>query len=193
MKQDAIQRMLAPIRQRIFLSIARAVVKAINDSTKLQSMQVALLADEVRDCVERFQQYGFTSVPLEGAEAVVIFPGGNRSHGLVINVDDRRYRLKALKGGEVALYTDEGDYIKLCRGNKIEIHTPKAEFSGDVEIKGNTKMSGTLDVTKDIKGAAQISDEIGTMGSMRSTYNAHTHPENGDGGGTTSAPNQPMT
>lgn len=58
-----------------------------------------------------------------GAEAVVLFPSGDRSHGVVISVADRRYRLKGLKSGEVAIYTDEGDSIILKRGRVTEITT----------------------------------------------------------------------
>lgn len=32
-----------------------------------------------------------------------------------------------------------------------------------------------------------------TMAEMRTTYNCHTHKENGDGGGITDKPGQPMS
>ena len=141
---SAMQRTLRPLLQRLQLMIGRAVVLLVNDGTKLQGLQVSLLADEVRDQVERFQNYGFTSHPLPGAEAVAASVAGNRDHVLVIAVDDRRYRLTALQQGEVAIYTDEGDKIVLKRGGTIEVtastkvvlDTPLVECTGDVAVAG---------------------------------------------------------
>ena len=165
------------------LSVARFVLKAIDDAKKMQRLQVQILDEEVRDSVERFQQYGFTSCPHPGAEGVIIFPGGSRSHGVVIAVDDRRYRLTGLAGGEVALFTDEGDYIKLKRGNQIEISTDKATFLKDVKVMGR------LDVVGNIEGEADIIDRDGSIGGVRTTYNGHGHNETG---ATTAAPNEQM-
>ena len=114
-------RAISPLKQRVMLSISRAVVKLVNDAAKMQLVQVGLLAGEVKGSVERFQNYGFTSVPLPGAEAAVIFPGGNREHGIVIAIDDRRYRLKGLEKGEVALYDDLGKILVFKRDGTLFI------------------------------------------------------------------------
>lgn len=144
-----IKQFTEPLKRRIMLALARGVVTAINDTTKLQALQVSLLAGEIRDDLERFQEYGFTSVPFPQAEAAVVFLGGNRDHGLVIAVDDRRYRLQGLANGEVAIYTDEADKIYLRRGNKIEVHTKElAVIAADkvsiatkeVDIQATTKV-----------------------------------------------------
>jgi phage gp45-like len=42
---------------------------------------------------------------------------------VVLVVADRRFRLKALAPGEVAIYTDEGDRIHFKRGRVIDIDT----------------------------------------------------------------------
>ena len=126
---EILRRLLAPLQRRIMLIIGRAVIKAVNDDSKMQALQISLLNGELRDGVERVQNYGFTSHPHNGAEGVCLFVGGDRSHGLVIAVDDRRYRLKGLKQGEVAIYSDEGDSIVLKRGNEIEINTKHFEVN----------------------------------------------------------------
>lgn len=184
-----------PLRDRILLAISRAVVETIKDSSGIQTMQVSLLADEVQDGVERFQNYGLTSHPPKQSEGILVCPGGDRSHGILIVVDNRQYRLKGLQEGEVALYSDEGDYIKLKRGNEIEISTQKLTVNATSSVDITTpslNVTGVVTVTGDISSQAQISDSIGTMSSMRTIYNSHQHPENGDGGGTTSPPNQHM-
>lgn len=127
----------APFREmqrRVMNALARAVVTQVLDEGGLQRLQVSLLTDETKDGVERFQQYGLTSHPHDGAEAVTLFVGGNRDHALVIAVDDRRYRLKGLKAGEVALYDDQGQKIVLHR-DRIEVTAPKVVvLSDDVHL-----------------------------------------------------------
>ena len=117
---QAINKMLAPLRTRIANMIARAVVSRVDDSKKIQIVQLSM-GDEVHDDIERVQNYGFTSVPQEGAEAAVIFVRRGRDHGLDVAVDDRRNRVKGLQAGEVAVYSDEGDKIVMKRGGTIEI------------------------------------------------------------------------
>lgn len=120
---DAIKTVTQPIGQRVALSVARAVLRLIDDTVPLQAVQAEVLSGEVRARVERLQNYGFTSVPLDGCRAVIVFPGGDRSSGITIATDDARCRKKNLQPGEAAVYTDEGDFIILKRGRNIEIST----------------------------------------------------------------------
>ena len=119
---------------RIKLMVGRGVIAGVDDATKMQNVQVDVLADETHDGVERFQSYGLTSVPHPGAETVVVFAGGLRSHGLAIVVDDRRYRLTGLQGGEVALHDDLGQVVHLTRDG-IRIATSKDVTVEAVNVK----------------------------------------------------------
>lgn len=101
----ALNKLLNPLRRRVRLMISRAVISAISDGGGLQLVQVKLLDGEVRDGVERFQEYGFTGVPLAGAEGIMACVSGNRDHGVLVAVDDPRYRIKGLQPGEVAMYS----------------------------------------------------------------------------------------
>jgi phage baseplate assembly protein V len=130
---DAMSRLLAPLRARVANMVSRAVVQLVDDSAKMQLLQLGLLSDETREEIERFQNYGFTSNPKADAEAVVLFVGGRRDHGLAIAVDDRRYRLKNLESGEVAVYNDVGSKIVLHHNGDIEVHA-----AGNVLINGGT-------------------------------------------------------
>ncbi len=163
-----LDKLIAPLKTRLANMMARAVVSLVDDSKKMQILQLGVLADETRDDVERVQNYGFTSVPLSGAEAVVIFVGGRRDHGLAIAVDDRRYRIKNLESGEVAIYTDEGDSIVLKRG-------------GNIEVNASTKVTITSPLVE-MSGALTVAGEVTGNGIALST---HTHPETG---GTTGVP-----
>lgn len=117
---------LAKIETRIKLLLGRAVIRLVDDARRIQELQVEALEGEVIDLVERFQEYGFTSHPHEGAEAVIGAFGGARQHSVVLKVDDRRYRLTGLEEGEVALYTDEDEddgphRIVMERGRRIRL------------------------------------------------------------------------
>lgn len=121
--RDAVARALGPLAGRVQNMIARAVVSAIDDARQAQALQIELLAEEVQDGVERFQGYGFTSHPHPGAEALAVAVGGTRSHLIILQVEDRRYRLKGLAPGEVALFDDLGQIIHLKRDG-IAIESP---------------------------------------------------------------------
>lgn len=144
----ALTRMVAPLKRRVMLMVGRGIVRLVNDSLKLQELQVSLLADEVRNGLEHVQAYGFSAHPHPGAEAVVVFIGGNRDHGLVIAVGDRRYRLTGLAQGEVALYTDEdaagGHRVVLRRGRVVEIVASQVNLTGHLSVTGNISATGTI-------------------------------------------------
>lgn len=201
-----LDRVLQAMQRRVMLTVGRCVIRAVSDSGKLQSVQAELLKGELRDNLERFQQYGYTSVPLTGAEGVAVFVGGNRDHGLVVCVDDRRYRVKDLQAGEVAIYTDEGDKIHLKRNNEIEITTKTLKVicetatveasekitldTPETEITGNLTVGGNVSTAGNSTSAGQVSDLNGTMQEIRTTYNGHKHTETGS---ITQTPDAQMT
>jgi len=173
-----VEKMLAPIRRRLSLLVTRGVVKMIKDTGGLQTLQLTALADETLDGVERIQQYGFTAHPHPESDALILNVGASRSHPIVIAVDDRRYRLK-LAEGEVALYDDLGQAVKLTRsGIVIEsalgtTHNGNMTINGDMAINGNMTTSGN--------GVVSGSLSIGGI-----DFSSHTHT--GDSGGTTGVP-----
>lgn len=155
-----LNRLLEPIRNRIRMVVSRAIVTLIDDSTAIQLVQLSILQGEAKNRVERVQNYGFTSHPMKDNEAVVVFVNGNRDHGLVVAVDDSRYRLKNLPEGGVAVYDYDGNYVKLTKANGIEIEAPNQKVtvkaSGDIEI-GNTALKKLVNDT------------------FKDLFNSHTH------------------
>lgn len=111
-----INRSLAGVRQAF-----RSVLTQVDSARKVQLVQADALAGEQLQDNEQFQDYGFTSNPPPGTMAVVLPLGGRTSHGIVIATEHGDYRLKSLKPGEVALYTDEGAKIVLGRGRVISV------------------------------------------------------------------------
>lgn len=183
----AIGKLTEDLRGKVGLMIGRALLAAINDAGAIQTAQAQLLADEVQDDVERVQEYGFTSVPLPGAEAVVAFVGGNRDHGLIIAVEDRRYRLTAMQPGEVALYTHLGDKIVIHADGSIAVQASAqvAITSPLVTLSGNLQVQGSIIAQGDISDHGSQS-----MAGMRAIYNSHIHTD--PQGGSVSTPTGTM-
>jgi phage baseplate assembly protein V len=116
-----------------------------------------MLANETKSNIERIQEYGFSSHPLPGSQAVAVFIGGSRDHGVIVATDDSRYRI-ALQPGEAAIYSHEGHTIKLKNGgiielngtninlncetmainatNSVEINSPETNSTGDISASG---------------------------------------------------------
>lgn len=138
-----LRHLLGPLATRIANTVARGVVQLVDDETKLQLLQVGVIADETIDGAEHFQPYGFSSVPLPGAEAAMLFPNGDRGHAIALGVSDRRYRPTGGQGGEVFLYTDEGDVIRLGRGHVISLAT-----SGEVRLGSDSAIDGAIKGTQ---------------------------------------------
>lgn len=147
---------MSAVEQRVRLMLGRATARLIDDSKQEQELQLDLLADETLDAVERLQDYGFTSVPHADAEVVVACLGGLRSHAVALRVADRRYRLKGLEAGEVALFDDLGNVIKLGRErieivavSELKVTAPLIKIEGDVEV------TGTVTVSEDVVGGGK--------------------------------------
>lgn len=182
--------------------VARAVLNVVDDEGNMQRVQISLLEDEVIDGVERFQNYGFTSVPEEGTEATVVFVGADRSHPVVVVADDRRVRKKGLKPGEVAVYHKNGDFIYLKNEKEIEIKTTTfkvncttATIAAESEVKLDSPLvtlTGRQQTTGEKSGGGAstfvggLKNTGGEVISNGISLEHHTHP--GDSGGTTGEP-----
>ena len=134
-----INRLVAKHVRTIRNIVARGELSVADDGPKMQTGQIKLLDGEMIDGAERTQQYGFSSHPHPGAEVFVVFCNADRSHPLVVAVDDRRYRMGKTKVGEVIIYTDEGDFIHFQRDNTIEIKTKHLIINAEDDVTVNTK------------------------------------------------------
>ncbi len=140
---------LRELGSRVRMMFGRGVLRSVTDTGPRQQVQVELLKDELRDGLEHMQNYGFTSHPT-GGDCAVAFNGGNREQGIVLVIDDRRYRIP-LEAGEVAMYDDQGNKIELLRDmvkvtavQHVEVMAPTIKVIGDLEVIGNIKSTGTV-------------------------------------------------
>ena len=136
---------LKEIARRAYNTVTRGTIRKVDDTHLMQLVDMDGVWGERMTGIERMQQYGFVSnvqpdktesssptalSPGAGsgsqragqgkaAECVVVFVNGDRSHPVVIQVDDRRYRLKGLQSGELALYDDQQQQVHITRNGIV--------------------------------------------------------------------------
>lgn len=132
-------RLIGPYARRIRQMVVRGKVTGVDDSGALQIMQASLL-EGARDRIERFQQYGLAGNPPAGAESVRLSVQGSPDHSVIIAVEHRKYRMKGLESGEVALYDDQEQVVYLTRegiriesGRRVTVESPEINLGGDRE------------------------------------------------------------
>ncbi|WP_323878309.1 phage baseplate assembly protein V [Aeromonas hydrophila] len=177
-----VQKLLAPLSRRLRLIADRGIVTQVDDSRNRQNLQIKVLADEVADDVERFQNYGHTSVPPSGSENIVIGVGGARAGLVAIAVEHKGVRPKDLDEGDSCLYHLEGHRIILRKNGVVEIIAKSVIISASEKItmmSPDTEIQGPLKVT-----GAISSDTDVTTGTI--SLKGHIHDQSG--GGQTSDP-----
>jgi len=188
MSEQAFQRLIAPLMRRLRLMIGRAVVTIVNDSLKEQNLQVTSLDEGPLDDVERPLQYGQISVPLAGAEAIMVSLGGDTDSAVALVVEDRRYRPTNLVAGDSGLYHFEGHRIRLTKDGraivtcktlevyadeKMAVTTPLATFSDDVEVGGNLLVKGDTESKGNITAPNAI---LGGKDTLKHVHEEHDGP-----------------
>ena len=185
--------------RRVLLSLARALVTTVNDSGGVQMMQVKLNALETRDNTPRIAEFGLSSNPPVGSDAIVVFLGGDRSNGVVLGTVHQASRQKGLAPGETMIYSQDGKYIYLTASGGIVVEaknqTVTVNDATTVTIKAATKVrmeTPRFECTGDIVDNCDTSGR--SMASERVIFNGHNHDvHNVQGGGSTitsNAPNQ---
>ncbi|WP_234262256.1 phage baseplate assembly protein V [Klebsiella aerogenes] len=126
-------------------------------------------------------------MPAVGASVMVLSPGGNLANGLVFpaGYTDDITPPSDKPGQYVTRYSDGGEVLYDVDAHEMKVSLP-AGGKLIIVAAGGVKITGNLEVDGDIR------DKTGTMQAMRDVHNAHTHNENGEGGGVTDPPNQKM-
>lgn len=154
-----VQKLIAPLWRRVRLIADRAIVTAVTDSFNRQGLQLKVLADEAASDVERFQNYGHTSVPPAGSEAIVLGIGGARAGLVAIAVEDKGVRPKDLEAGDNCLYHLEGHRIILRKNGVIEIEAKTVTLNATEKftiISPDNEIQGPLHVTGPITSDVDV-------------------------------------
>lgn len=172
--REAFRRMLEPLAARVRLVVARAVVRALDETRKVRTVQLSVLAGETMGSVEHFQHFGLTSRPPLGTEAVIVCVGGSRDHAIAIAEEHRGTRPTGLLApGEVLVYAQGGSRVHLkADGSVVVTAAAGLEVSDDIDAGGNVSAGG------------DVADATGTLAALRNAYNVHVHsdPQGGSTG-----------
>lgn len=140
--RDVLDRWASSMKRSIAMSVGRAIVRLVNDTGETQLVQIGVLDGETMDKVEHLQDYGFTSRAGEGAEGVLLAVAGQRGASVIIKIADTKVRLKGLETGEVAVYDDLGQMVKLGRERmelisptEVKVTAPKFTVDASTEIQ----------------------------------------------------------
>jgi phage gp45-like len=159
----------------------RVQITATDDTGPVHRAQVRAMAPESIDNVAVLQLYGLASHAMVGSDAMALFVSGDRSNAVIVATNNQTARMRNLKSGEVALYTDEGDSVLLSRGRiisvkcgtKVHIDCPLVEMTGDLHVTGEIYRGwGTAD---------QVS------------VGQHSHMQGSDSRGDSEVPTNPPT
>ncbi|MGY3873506.1 phage baseplate assembly protein V [Aeromonas dhakensis] len=177
-----VQKLLAPLQRRLRLIADRAIVTLVNDALQRQGLQLKVLADETADDIERFQNYGHTSVPPVGSEAIVLGVGGARAGLVAIAVEDKSVRPKDLEEGDSCLYHLKGHRIVLGKDET-------ATITAKTVITEASEKTVTMSPDNEIQGALHVTLNISTDADViinGKSFLDHKHDL--PGGGQTSPP-----
>ena len=156
-------------------------VTASNDAGTVTILQVQMSVAELRDNTPMVPSYGMSFNPLPGAEVAMIFSGGDPSNGVVVAVNDQRYRPKNLKPGEVVFYDNLGRSVFFSKDDGIIVEGKDS----NVLVKTTKAISIHGDVAVNLFGSGETLRQLVTDAFMQ-LFNSHTH-------GAGSAPTQQMT
>ncbi|WP_097458080.1 phage baseplate assembly protein domain-containing protein [Escherichia coli] len=159
------------------LSVGR--VTAGDDSGVVQTVQVQS-PSEVRSDTPVLQQFGFSSVLPVGTDVMVLSLAGNRSSAVVVASGHQSYRINGLRSGEVVVYNQWGQYVRLgedgivveASGQPVTVNS--ATTLSVTATEGVTLETPLLKVTGDITDNCESNST--TLRTLREAYNTHTHP-----------------
>lgn len=152
----------AGLHRRVMLMVARAALKRVDDSGALQRLQLSVLNGELRDQVARWQEYGFSSVPLPGAAAILLSLAGSRDHPAAVAVDDGRYRPRNGQEGDVALYTkfDDPDAPAEAARHRVTLTERDGQTCLIVRVDRFDLVAGPNSLTMDEAGVRLVTPDF---------------------------------
>ena len=181
---DDVQGALARLWRRVQGVVGRGRVTTGNDSGAVQKLQIRLGEWETRDDTPRVAEFGFTSMPPNGADAIVVFVAGDRSSGVIIATTHQASRPTQLAPGEAMVYDLWGKSVHFTRDGGVVIEAKDSEVT--VNHATNVIIHAANEVMLDtplVKVTGDVLDQSDTnahtLADMRAIFNAHVHPANG--------------
>ncbi len=165
------QQALQQVWRRLQLLAAQGAASLVG----AEVVQVKVLDGEVIKA-QRVEPYGLSYRPKPGAQAYVVFPGGDRALGLALVVGDKRYQMD-LAEGEVALHDDEGNFVRLGRGGVVTVKA-STSITLDAPVVNVTGVLNALDaanVTGPLAAAGGAAVQGGLSNNGTNVGSSHKH------------------
>lgn len=191
--------------RRVQMLFGRARITFVDDSGPVQIMQVKMSDFETPDNRYRLAEFGLSSNPPVGSDALALHVAGDRTGGAIFATNHQPSRPKGLAPGETMLYSQDGKYVYLTAsgGIVVEAKGQSVVVNDASAVTVNASTTVTLNAPQQIiantpllKCSGDIIDNYGsnarTMAQMRAIYNGHIHPvPNVQGGSSTINSNPP--
>lgn len=188
---------LNALYRRALNLVGRGRVKQVDDTKSVQLIQIEFGPLETRDKTPLVGHYGFAYNPPDGSDVIVLCVGGDRDNAVALATNHQASRLKNLARGEVAMFHQDGRFVKLgAAGTVVEAGNKPIDVNNAtlVTINASTKVrmvTPLLEVTGNITAGGNITDATRSMAADRAKYNAHKHTGVQTGGGTTGTTDTP--
>lgn len=182
-----VDRELAPVRRRLRSMANRAQVTGVVESLQRQNLQLQIENDEAVDDIERFQNYGMTSYPPVGSEAVVMALKGSLDQRVAVAVEKKDLRPKG-EQNDVIVYHAEGHNMRLTKDGKIiftatdvifnvsnsfTIISPETLIQGPLHVTGGISTDLGIFATGGITSSSVVGGSDLTAGNI--SYLGHKH------------------
>jgi len=150
--------------------VTRHTLVKADDAHFMQEVHIEGFAGEAAQQIEHAHPYGFTAVPkpqvqgaTQAAEAFVAHLSGNRSHGVVLVMGDRRFRVMGMAEGEVCMHSDDGQQVHMTSTGTV-VSAPMGKT-----ITGQIMQSGSMPIPTQPQGASAQMGQAAQAGKPNAT------------------------
>jgi phage baseplate assembly protein V len=165
---------------RTMLTVRRGKISLVDDSGVIQKLQLPPSGLETRDNLPRMVEYGLTSNPPEGSDALIVNIGGDPSNGAAVGTNHQQSRPTGLQSGETMLYNglvnvqvylSAGGLVVNAGGLPVAVNgATTVTITAATEILADTPI---FKCTGDILD--NCNSNTRTVAGMRTVANGHTH------------------
>jgi phage gp45-like len=120
---DVLERVLQPLRQRVYGMVSRVTLNKVDDAHGRQEMQLTGFDEELFPVVECFQPFGLRAVPPPGCDGIGLAVGGSRNHLVAFGLAPKMTPPFDLAEGDVLLYClDPKNWAVLLADGTVKLH-----------------------------------------------------------------------
>lgn len=115
-------RTLEALRLRLLLLLGRGRISFVDDGGPVQLVQVAMQGRSLHDQTPRLAEYGLSSNPPAGSDAMLVKLAGDHSQAVVVATGHQASRPTGLPAGATVLYDNQGSKVLLNADGTLVVH-----------------------------------------------------------------------